>query len=195
MRALLAAILISIASNSLIATGAEAQSIPVGTWEGQGFQKNRSGPVVSWSIRLRTLQNGNGIIEYPSLNCIGTLTRLPTTVIAQYREHIDHGMCADNGVIEIQEDHGKLIYHWAGEGITSQMTAVGELPVLRLNARSCAAFSFLHAPGRMSGKGRLQRQSAAWRSKNNRNRSFATNILGRTGCISDLCLSLAALCC
>jgi hypothetical protein len=127
MRAPLAAILIGIASNSLIPTGAEAQSIPVGTWEGQGFQKNRSGPVVSWSIRLRTLQNGNDIIEYPSLNCSGTLTRLPTTVIAQYREHIDHGMCGDNGVIEIQEDHGKLIYHWASEGITPQMTAVGEL--------------------------------------------------------------------
>jgi hypothetical protein len=97
MRALTAAILIGVAMNSVIPSAAAAQSIPAGTWEGQGFQKSRSGPVVSWSIRLRILQNGNGIIEYPSLNCGGTLTKLPTTVIAQYREHIDHGkeMCAD----------------------------------------------------------------------------------------------------
>jgi len=40
-----------------------------------------------------------------------------------------------------------------------------------------------------------KRLIAAWRSKNKRNRSFATNIGGRTGCTSDLCLSLAALCC
>jgi hypothetical protein len=129
MRALMAAILIGVASNSLVPSTSEAQSIPTGTWEGQGFQKNRSGPVVSWSIRLRTLQNGNGIVEYPSLNCGGTLTRLPATVIAQYREHIDHGreMCADNGVVEIQRDRDKLIYHWTSEGINPQMTAVGEL--------------------------------------------------------------------
>jgi hypothetical protein len=36
-------------------------------------------------------------------------------------------MCADNGVVEIQEDRDKLIYHWASEGTTRQMTAVGEL--------------------------------------------------------------------
>src|SRR5215471_4642695 len=129
MRALIAAIPIGLAAHSLIPLGTNAQSIPAGTWEGQGFQKNRSGPVVSWSIRLRFLQNGNGIVEYPSLNCGGTLTKLPTTVIAQYREHIDHGRerCADNGVVEIQEDRDKLVYHWASEGITPQMTAVGEL--------------------------------------------------------------------
>jgi hypothetical protein len=129
MRAVWLAILIGLAPILLISSGAEAQTIPVGTWEGQGFQKNRSGPVVSWSIRLRILQNGNGNIEYPSLNCGGPLTRLPTTVVAQYREHIDHGggMCADNGIVEIQEDRNKLIYHWASEGITPQMTAVGEL--------------------------------------------------------------------
>jgi hypothetical protein len=127
MRAL-AAMLIGLVASSLILSVAEAQSIPTGTWEGQGFQKNRSGPVMSWSIRLRILQNGNGIIEYPSLNCGGTLTRLPTEAIAQYREHIDHGsMCADNGIIEIQVDRDKLLYHWASEGTAPQMTAVGEL--------------------------------------------------------------------
>jgi hypothetical protein len=120
--------LIGLVGNLLILSAPEAQSIPTGTWEGQGFQKNRSGPVMSWSIRLRILQNGNGTIEYPSLNCGGTLTRLPTAVIAQYREHIDHGsMCADNGTVEIQVDRDKLLYHWASEGANPQMTAVGEL--------------------------------------------------------------------
>jgi hypothetical protein len=129
MRGFMATILIGLAANSL-PSSADAQSIPVGTWEGQGFQKiTPSAPVVSWSIRLRTLQNGNAIVEYLSLNCGGTLTRLPTTAIAQYREHIDHGngMCADNGTVEIQEDRDKLLYHWASEGITPQTTAVGEL--------------------------------------------------------------------
>jgi hypothetical protein len=68
MRALMATVLIGLAANSPIPSSADAQSIPVGTWDGQGFQKiTPSAPVVSWSIRLRTLQNGNAIIEYPSL--------------------------------------------------------------------------------------------------------------------------------
>src|SRR5438045_703176 len=122
------AALIGVAHPSLSQVSAPQQSIersteprptnPVGIWEGQGYQPNPAGPGLSYVIRLRINEGGNGIIQYPSLSCVGTLWRQSGTAGTEYREHIDVGKerCADNGRVVLQQRGDKLFFRWSGEG-------------------------------------------------------------------------------
>jgi hypothetical protein len=58
-------------------------------------------------------------IEYPSLNCGGTLTQISSSdKSAQYREAITHmdgsHYCADGGTVTVTYMNGGLFYAWTG---------------------------------------------------------------------------------
>lgn len=89
---------------------AAAQDEVAGIWAGVGFQISPTGERSSWVIRLRIDAAGNGLIDYPSLECGGTLTRLAGPV-AEYREQITWGQenCVDNGVVGLSVRKGKIL--------------------------------------------------------------------------------------
>jgi hypothetical protein len=134
MRTFIFVALIGLALTS-VPPGITQADFTVGTWAGQGYQ-NPAGAVPSWTIRLRILENGNGIIQYPSLSCGGTLMKQPIAGVAAYREHIDYGKdkCIDNGRVVIQERADELFWYWSGEG-TKAPTASATAVLSRVSAQ------------------------------------------------------------
>jgi hypothetical protein len=64
-----------------------------GTWRGVGHQSPAPKNGADYPIVMVIGGNG-GLIEYPSLRCGGSLTRLSgTATSAQFRERITHGNC------------------------------------------------------------------------------------------------------
>jgi hypothetical protein len=97
---------------------ASAQEAVVGTWTGLGLQVFRDGRTTTWTIRMRINADGNGTIDYPSLSCGGTLTRLRSSgEITEYREQLNYGLekCTNNGTVGILPRNNKLIWYWTGE--------------------------------------------------------------------------------
>lgn len=87
----------------------------LGVWEGEGQQSG-----LSWTIKI-TLRENEQLIEYPSLDCGGTLTLLEETdAQLLFREDITYGMltdtecgCIDNGFVELtDQDADSLVYRW-----------------------------------------------------------------------------------
>ena len=100
----------------------------VGTWAGQVYLGNTIGQGLKWTARIQIPENGNGIVEYPSLNCRGILIPQPARGTAQYLERIQSGKCPDNGILTIMQHGDKLTYYWFGENTNhSRMTASASL--------------------------------------------------------------------
>jgi hypothetical protein len=104
----------------LAAVSAQAQDALTGVWTGKGFQIFSDGRTSTWTISMRVDAGGNATtIDYPSLNCGGTLTYLRTVGdVREYRETLSYGQerCTDNGTIGFRQKLGKLIWYWSGEG-------------------------------------------------------------------------------
>lgn len=104
-----------------------------GSWEGRGSQSDQPG---DWSIAA-TIMGGQpvgglvGTIEYPSLNCSGTLTlRVAAASALELEERITSGQCVDGGIVTLTPlDDGRLRYDWRKDGDT--MTAEGTLSRVR----------------------------------------------------------------
>jgi hypothetical protein len=87
----------------------------VGTWRGEGHQVPQ-GPSRGWSIVMNIREDGASI-EYPSLECGGTLTQISSSdTTAQYREAITHmdgpHQCANGGLVTVRYMNGSLFYTW-----------------------------------------------------------------------------------
>ena len=81
----------------------------VGIWEGEGQQQS-----ISWTIRIN-IQENEQTIEYPSLNCGGTLALLEESEAQLiFRETITFGTgCVDQGFVELtDQSENELIYRW-----------------------------------------------------------------------------------
>ena len=99
-----------------------AQQALLGVWTGTGVQSNRAGKTSTWTIQMTMASPDQGTIEYPSLNCGGTLTFIRAVGdFREYREQLTHGMerCATNGIVGIQPRLGQIIWYWTGEGTTN----------------------------------------------------------------------------
>jgi Flp pilus assembly protein TadD len=97
-----------------------------GTWTGSGHQTGGGGEPVSYPVVMR-LSAGGGSIDYPSLNCGGSLTSLSAEGdAAQFKERITYGDCADGGTIEVKLNAGKLDWKWFGVAdivVTAQLAS------------------------------------------------------------------------
>jgi hypothetical protein len=96
-----------------------AQDAVLGSWAGVGFQKMSDGKIEQWTIRMHIVSRDNATIDYPSLNCGGTLTYLRDVGdIREFRERLTYGAdrCIDNGTVGLHAKLGKLIWYWSGEG-------------------------------------------------------------------------------
>ncbi len=104
----------------LAVINAQAQEALAGVWTGIGFQILSDGRTTSWTISMRVDALGNATsIDYPSLNCGGTLTYLRTVGdVREYLETLNYGIdrCTNNGTVGFRQKLGKLIWYWSGEG-------------------------------------------------------------------------------
>jgi hypothetical protein len=109
----------------LAVVDAHAQEALAGVWTGKGFQISADGRTTSWTISMRVDIGGNATsIDYPSLNCGGTLTYLRTVGdVREYRETLNYGIerCTNNGTVGFRQKLGKLIWYWSGEGTKNPM--------------------------------------------------------------------------
>jgi hypothetical protein len=100
----------------------------VGTWQGVGHQTPAGKTGSDYPVVMNIGGNG-GSIDYPSLKCGGSLTRLSgSATSAQYREHITYGNCLDGGTVSVNLFQGRLSWTWTGQqgGINYNVIAVLE---------------------------------------------------------------------
>jgi hypothetical protein len=104
----------------LSVTNVRAQEALAGVWAGTAIQVFPNGKITTWTINMTIDARGNATaIDYPSLNCGGTLSYLRTVGdIREFRETLTYGKekCVDNGTVGFREKLGKLIWYWSGEG-------------------------------------------------------------------------------
>lgn len=92
---------------------AAAQALD-GVWTGTGLQRGRAPSM--YPIEM-TLKGDSGTIEYPSLECGGTLTKKAGQSALQGYQHfvekITHGSrCADGGTVYVKLEGGRLVWFW-----------------------------------------------------------------------------------
>jgi hypothetical protein len=96
-----------------------------GVWQGSGKQEDNS----VWSIKI-TLTPARYLIDYPSLNCGGTLTLIKQNDDSLvFQENLTYGLkgCYNNGkTVLIQKSPNKIRYYWYYEN-NGKKAAVGEL--------------------------------------------------------------------
>ena len=113
-------IAIAVAAASMLAGAAHSGEVPAGVWTGTGFQTMSSGKISTWTINLTIGAQGSATaIDYPTLNCGGTLSYLRTVGdVREYRETLSYGAerCTNNGTVGVRQKLGKLIWYWSGEG-------------------------------------------------------------------------------
>jgi hypothetical protein len=100
-----------------------AQSLK-GTWRGSGHSvvQGTDYPIVM------TINGTEGEIDYPTLHCGGTLTRISGDgTSAQYREHITYGDCIDGGNISVNLVRGRMAWTWSGQDSGKQYTVIAVL--------------------------------------------------------------------
>ncbi len=82
----------------------------IGVWEGEGQQSG-----ISWSIRIN-IQQGEQLIEYPSLNCGGFLTLVEESeaqLLFKEKITFGNGACIDLGFVELtDQSENELVYRW-----------------------------------------------------------------------------------
>jgi len=102
----------------------------VGVWEGVGLQDE-----LSWSIRV-DIKEDEQLIEYPSLNCGGSLELLEETdaqLLFKETIHVGGGVsgCVDQGFVELtDQSENQLVYryYWpSGGDEVGSLGAVGTL--------------------------------------------------------------------
>jgi len=103
---------------------AQAEARPL-IWTGTGVQTQRGTAPSRWRIRLTMDGTGHARIDYPSLQCGGTLVRLHKVgSLEVYREHIHYGRrsCIDGGTVKISRRGNRLVWRWSGEHTTNPAT-------------------------------------------------------------------------
>ena len=88
-----------------------------GTWRGQVLQPDPDGRTEVYPVRM-TINDSGGTIDYPTLSCGGTLTRLRAIGdVVEYREKLTYGVdrCIDNGTVGVRIKGRLLLWHWTGE--------------------------------------------------------------------------------
>ncbi|HEY5347241.1 MAG TPA: hypothetical protein VIJ72_03540 [Rhizomicrobium sp.] len=107
---------IAIAAIMLPAMVFAAEQDPIaGAWQGLALQPSGNGKSETWTITMKIDATGNGTIDYPSLNCGGTLTRLPSSGdVVEFHEKLTYGLqkCVDDGTDGVRLKEGKLIWYW-----------------------------------------------------------------------------------
>jgi hypothetical protein len=106
-------------------------SVPTleGTWRGSGHQSPAGSGGADYPI-VMTITNNGGSIDYPSLGCGGSLSRLSGGAgSAQYQEHITHGndKCVDGGSISVNLVNGRLSWTWVGQQSGQRYTVIAVL--------------------------------------------------------------------
>jgi len=75
-----------------------------------------------------TIGEDGGSIQYPSLSCGGSLTRLSSdSTSAQYRETITYGQCINGGTITARLFQGRLSWSWTGQAGGTQYNVIAVL--------------------------------------------------------------------
>jgi len=109
---------------------AEAQTLS-GQWCGWGEQAGPGDYRSEWSAVL-SLDGAAGHMEYPSLQCGGTLTfEGREGNVHLYRERITHGRdhCLDNGLVGVEPVGASMRWQWTGAG--ARATALLHAPCPR----------------------------------------------------------------
>jgi len=97
-----------------------------GTWTGSGHQ-SPAGQTSDYPI-VMTIGEDGGSIQYPSLSCGGSLTRLSSdSTSAQYRETITYGQCINGGTITARLFQGRLSWSWTGQAGGTQYNVIAVL--------------------------------------------------------------------
>lgn len=100
-----------------------------GLWRGTGHQSPAGTAGADWSIAM-TIGDGGGSIQYPSLNCGGSLTQISRDATsAQYLETITFGQkaCINGGTITVRYVNGNLAWTWFGQSGGKQYNAIAVL--------------------------------------------------------------------
>jgi hypothetical protein len=111
MRCLRVVVLFTLAA----AATSHAQTLS-GHWCGVGEQDNPGAEKSYWSANL-TLSGAEGFMEYPSLDCGGTLTfERRENNVHYYRERITYGRerCLDGGLVAIEQVGTSVRWEWIG---------------------------------------------------------------------------------
>ena len=98
-----------------------------GTWRGTGHQ-TPAGPGGADYPVVMVIGAGGGSIDYPSLSCGGSLTRLSGgATSAQFRESITYGRCVNGGTISVNLVNGRLAWTWTGQEGGTRYTVIAVL--------------------------------------------------------------------
>jgi hypothetical protein len=114
----------------LAVSSAEAQTLS-GQWCGWAEQTGPGDTRTQWSANL-LLDGATGHMEYPSLECGGTLTFEGVDgKVHLYRERIAYGRdrCLDNGLIGVEPVGTSMRWQWTGSG--AKATALLHAPCPR----------------------------------------------------------------
>jgi hypothetical protein len=106
-------------------------SVPAltGVWRGNGHQTPTGSSGADWTI-LMTIGDSGGSIQYPSLNCGGSLAQISRDATsAQFLETITYGqkVCVNGGTITVRYANGNLAWTWFGQQGGTQYNAIAVL--------------------------------------------------------------------
>ena len=105
----------------MAAATAHAENLS-GHWCGVGEQTSADGTKSYWSANL-TLDGAGGRMDYPSLDCGGTLTfERADGNVRSYRERIEYGRdkCLDDGLVRVERQGTSVRWEWTGSGIEAR---------------------------------------------------------------------------
>ena len=108
-----------------------------GSWCGLGEQTNPDGTRHNWTARMR-LMGPEGRMDYPSLDCGGTLTfERAEGNVHFYRERITYGRdrCIDDGLVAVELMGTSVRWSWVGSGYSASAVltpACPERPISQL---------------------------------------------------------------
>jgi hypothetical protein len=143
-----------------------AQSTIEGRWHGLGAQRSiPAGFDLEYTVCI-ALDGESGTIDYPSLACGGSLTRLSRDQTGTvFRERITYGNCVDGGEVTVDLVKDKLSFTWLGThkhislSVVALLNRVGGHPAGShatecarrevSDARSVSTASHMLAPGRV----------------------------------------------
>lgn len=113
---LVAALMVGVLANPGAAETPDPRARLEGLWEGRGVQAGTDG----WTIRIALPQAGGGKIDYPSLDCGGTLTLLGSRGdTVAFREEIDYGRdrCTPQGEVRLTpQSDDELLFEYRRQG-------------------------------------------------------------------------------
>lgn len=114
-----------------------------GTWSGTVSQPGAKHP--TYFTKMSLDRSGGGSIDYPELQCSGTLTFIgkegPSFV---YRERITHGKtkCIDGGTLKVTPRGNLLDWYWSGGGEVASATLTGTAVPEQMKCSDCTAIFY-----------------------------------------------------